>query len=102
MRFLDTGISQIIFDTEILRFEIDYIFNLALTWPVLYTCYNRKGTLQPAAYLMFVIYTSSSIAFAGDMALARGVIYDCKTFIEQATTEMVDYDRNIFIVQVTS
>ncbi len=44
---------------------------------------------------MFVIYTSSSVALARDISLARGVIYDCKTFIEQATTEMVDYDRNI-------
>ncbi len=51
---------------------------------------------------MIVICTSSSVAFAGDIALAIGVIYDCNKFIVQATTEMVDYDRNIFIVQVTS
>jgi hypothetical protein len=51
---------------------------------------------------MFIICTSSSVALARDISLARGVIYDCKKFIEQAKTEIINYGRNIFIVQVTS
>jgi hypothetical protein len=31
MRFLDTGISQMNFDIEVLRFEIAHFFNLAHT-----------------------------------------------------------------------
>ncbi len=39
MRFINVGISQMIFDTEILRFETAYFFNLAMpaghyTWKV--------------------------------------------------------------------
>ncbi len=38
VRFLDTGISQMIFDTEILRFTIAYFFNLAHAWPNVLEC----------------------------------------------------------------
>jgi len=48
--------------------------------------------LQLASYLTIGIYASSSVAIARDIAFARGTIYDCKTFMEQATTDIVTFD----------
>jgi hypothetical protein len=53
-------------------------------------------------YLTIVIYAFYSIALVRDIALARGIIYDRNTLMVQATTEIVTYDVNIFLVQATA
>jgi hypothetical protein len=58
---------------------------------VLQTCYDHGGMLQFAGYLKTVIYNSSSLALARDLAIATGVIYNCNTFMVHATAEINSY-----------
>jgi len=48
--------------------------------------------LQFAAYLTVVIYAS-----AGDVPLARSVIYYCNMFMVQARVEIIPYDRKLLL-----
>ncbi len=51
--------------------------------------------LQFAAYLIVIIDGSSSEALARGVALARGIIQKHNTFMVQAATEIVTYNRNL-------
>ncbi len=44
---------------------------------------------------MIIIYASSSTALARDIALAIGIINDCNANVEQATAEIVTYNRKL-------
>jgi hypothetical protein len=47
---------------------------------------------QFATYFMIVICACSNVALAKDIVLARGLSYDCKTFLVQATANIITID----------